>query len=348
MTRFSLFSVLDYYEDGSRTIPALYEQCLDQIVEAERLGFDAYWIGEHHGYLTPHHTLACPNPAVLLSTAAQRTQCIGLNTAVANLALRHPLLVAEDYALVDLLSNGRLGLGIGRGSFAHEYTAFGQNREESRGRFEESWEIIQRAWRGETVTFQGRYYQLNGAKLNVLPVQKPLPRYWFSAIRGESFAMLGRTAQPVISLPHLTADGLPTLAKLVNDYRYQYLMAGGDDSRYELPLIFYTFVAPTREEAQRLAGDALHRYLVHHHHGVDDQHLRYAMQQFQERDQLWFGTPGDLIELLEKYQANMDNRHFVFWLDFGGMKQELVQRSMQLLAREVIPHFRRSNELSVR
>jgi alkanesulfonate monooxygenase SsuD/methylene tetrahydromethanopterin reductase-like flavin-dependent oxidoreductase (luciferase family) len=67
------------------------------------------------------------------------------------------------------------------------------------------------------------------------------------------------------------------------------------------------------------------------------------MHQFQERDQLWFGTPDDVIELLERYQANMDNRHFVFWLDFGGMRQELVHRSMHLLAQEVIPHFRRTS-----
>ena len=90
MMRFSIFSVLDYYEDGSRTLSTLYAQLLEQIVNAERLGFDAYWIGEHHGYLSPHHALACPNPAIVLTAAAQRTQRIGLNTAVANLSLRHP------------------------------------------------------------------------------------------------------------------------------------------------------------------------------------------------------------------------------------------------------------------
>src|SRR5258708_11664141 len=139
----SLVSVLDYYEDGSCTLHARYEQLLDQIVYAEQLGFNAYWIGEHHGHLTPHHALICPNPAILLAAAAQRTQRIGLNTAVANLSLRHPLLIAEDYALVDLLSQGRLGLGIGPGSFDDEYAAFGQSREKRRGRFEESWKIIQ-------------------------------------------------------------------------------------------------------------------------------------------------------------------------------------------------------------
>ena len=344
MIRFSLFSVLDYYEDGARTLSARYAQILDQIVYAEQLGFDACWIAEHHGYLTPHHALACPNPAILLAAAAQRTRRIGLNTAVANLSLRHPLLIAEDYALVDLLSNGRLGLGIGRGSFGHEYAAFGQNIEESRERFEESWEIIQRAWRGETVTFQGRYYHIDKVKINVTPVQKPLPRYWFSAIRGESFAAHGRAAELIISLPHLTADSFQTLAELVKTYRLQYLTASGNTDQYELPLIFYTCVAPTRTEAQQVAADALQRYLIHQHPAADD-HIHHFIQQLEERKQLWFGTSGDLIQLIEQYQTEMDNRHFVFWLDFGEMKPENVCRSMQLLAEEVIPHFRKPGKI---
>lgn len=337
--RFSLFSVVDYYEDGARTLSSLYAQHLAQIVEAERLGFDAYWIGEHHGYLTPRHAMACPNPAIMLIAAAQRTQRIGLNTAIANLSLRHPLLLAEDYAMVDVLSQGRLGLGIGRGSYPHEYAAFGQQREESRNRFAESWEIIQRAWRGETITFQGRYYQVDGMKLNVQPVQKPLPRYWFSVIRAESFEVLGRTAQPIITLPHLSSDGLHTLAQRAQTYQQHYCEAGGDASQYELPLIFYTCVAPTRIEAQQQGRDALLYSLIHQHHGMDKQHVQGHVNQLEERGQLWFGAPDDLIEWIEKYQASVDSRHFVFWLNFGGMPPDVVERSMLLLAREVMPHF---------
>jgi alkanesulfonate monooxygenase SsuD/methylene tetrahydromethanopterin reductase-like flavin-dependent oxidoreductase (luciferase family) len=341
MIRFSIFSVLDYYDDDVCTIPTLYEQLLDQMVIADQLGFDAYWIGEHHGYINSQHALVCPNPAVLLNAAAQRTRRIGLNSAVANLSLRHPLLVAEDYALVDLLSQGRLGLGIGRGSFAHEYSAFGQSRQESAGRFAESWEIIQRLWRGETVTFQGRYYQLDQARMAVLPVQKPFPRYWFSAVREESFVALGRAARPVICLPHLTADSLQTLAKVIGTYRHQYLEAGGSDDQYELPLILFSCVAPTRAEAQQQGRSALQRYIVQQHHGAAT-HLDQIVQQLAARDQLWFGTPDDVIQLIERYQAHMETRHFVFWLDFGGMRSELVQQSIHLLAQEIIPHFRGS------
>jgi alkanesulfonate monooxygenase SsuD/methylene tetrahydromethanopterin reductase-like flavin-dependent oxidoreductase (luciferase family) len=336
--RFSLFSVVDYYVDGSRTLSTLYKQLLDQIVEADRLGFDAFWIGEHHGYLTPHLALACPNPALAMAAAAQRTQHIGLNTAIANLSLRHPLLLAEDYALVDLLSNGRLGLGIGRGSYPHEFAAFGQNREESRNRFEESWKIIQQAWSGEPVTFHGRYYQVDGVKLNVLPVQKPLPRYWFSVMKEESFVALGRAAQPIIAMPHLSAESLSMLAKLATVYQRGYLAAGGDASQYELPLVFFTCIAPTRSEAKHQGREAMLRYIVHQHHGVYSDHAQQQVHVLEERNQLWFGTPGDLIQWIEQHQSLLDNRHFVFWLDFGGMPFASVQRSMRMLGEEVIPN----------
>jgi alkanesulfonate monooxygenase SsuD/methylene tetrahydromethanopterin reductase-like flavin-dependent oxidoreductase (luciferase family) len=117
------------------------------------------------------------------------------------------------------------------------------------------------------------------------------------------------------------------------------LTAGGDADRYEIPLIFYTCVAPTRVEARHAAVDALQRYLVHQHHDADGDHI---VQRLEERDQLWFGAPGDLIRLIERYQADVDNRHFVFWLDFGGVEPGLVRRSMQLLAQEVIPHFKKT------
>jgi alkanesulfonate monooxygenase SsuD/methylene tetrahydromethanopterin reductase-like flavin-dependent oxidoreductase (luciferase family) len=337
--RFSLFTVVDHYEEGARSLFTRYEQLVDQIVEADRLGFDAFWIGEHHGYLTPQLALACPNPAVVLSAAAQRTRRIGLNTAIANLSLRHPLLLAEDYALVDVLSQRRLGLGIGRGSYPHEYAIFGQERDESRGRFEESWEIIKLAWSGEPVTFHGRYYQVDGVKLNVQPVQKPLPRYWYSAMREESFAALGHAAQRVIAMPHLSAESFEMMAKMARIYKQGYIEASDDTDTFELPLVFFTCVASTRSKAQHMGREAILRFITHQHHGVDIQHVQHEAHRLEERKQLWLGAPDDIMQLIEEHQAALDNRHFVFWLDFGGMPFESVQESMQLLAEVVMPRF---------
>ena len=189
------------------------------------------------------------------------------------------------------------------------------------------------------MTFQGHYYQIDGVKLNVLPVQKPLPRYWYSAMREESFVALGRAAQPIIAMPHLSAESLPMMTKLAHVYKQGYFAAGGDASQYELPLIFFTCVAPTRSEAQHQGREAMMPYIVHQHHGVGIDHSQHQVHELEERNQLWLGTPADLIQKIEQHQAALDNRHFVFWLDFGGMSSASVQRSMDLLAHQVIPHF---------
>ena len=86
------------------------------------------------------------------------------------------------------------------------------------------------------------------------------------------------------------------------------------------------------------------RYVVHQHHGVDSGHAQHQVHMLEERNQLWFGAPGDLIQLIELHQAALDNRHFVFWLDFGGMPFASVQRSMRLLAEEVMPRFKRQSD----
>lgn len=335
--RFSLFSVLDGYTHRSSSCATRYQQCLEQIIAADVCGFDAYWIGEHHGMLNAHQTLLCPNPALLLAVAAQRTRRIGLNTAIANLSLRHPLLIAEDYALVDLLSGGRLGLGLGRGSFGHEYAAFGQSAAESAERFAENWEVIGRLWQGETVSVRGRYACLEQARLNVQPVQQPVPRHWFSVITAESFALRGRAAQLVVCLPHLSAESFAALKELAATYRSQYLAAGGADESYELPLIFYTCLAPTHAEASLIGRSALQTWFAHQGNHADV-HQRIA--RLEEREHLCFGAPADVIRFITRYQSEMQNRHFVFWLDFGAMQPEYVTRSLHLLASEVLPHFK--------
>jgi hypothetical protein len=103
-------------------------------------------------------------------------------------------------------------------------------------------------------------------------------------------------------------------------------------------------VSPTRAEAQEQGRKALLRYIVHQHRDVDIRHAQQQVHHLEERNQLWFGTPGDVIQWIEQHQAALHNRHFVFWLDFGGMPWASVQRSMRLLSQEVIPHFTRQAE----
>jgi alkanesulfonate monooxygenase SsuD/methylene tetrahydromethanopterin reductase-like flavin-dependent oxidoreductase (luciferase family) len=154
-----------------RPFPAFYRQILDQITRLEELGYDNVWLTEHHftddGY----------NPALMTTAAAVavRTERIRIGTFILLLPYQHPVLVAEEVANVDILSNGRFDFGIGQGYSYHEFNALCLDRAERGARMRESIAIIQRLFTEERVSFDGRFTRIKDARLSPRPVQAPHP-----------------------------------------------------------------------------------------------------------------------------------------------------------------------------
>ena len=117
--KMSIFSVQDH-PSAPRSLGQLYGQVLEQARQAERLGYDTFWVAEHHF----HEYGAVPNPAVFLAALSQQTRRLRLGTAISILTFHNPLTVAENYALVDQLSQGRLSLGVGSGYLKHEFEGY--------------------------------------------------------------------------------------------------------------------------------------------------------------------------------------------------------------------------------
>src|SRR5919108_2397524 len=134
-----------------------YHDTIEQIVYADELGFDIAWLAELHFY-RPFSILS--SPLILAAALAQRTTRIRLGTAVVLLPLQHPLRLAEDAATVDLLSQGRLEVGVGRGAIAIHFQGFNVPQDESRERFEEALTLLEQAWTQETCAFAGKYFQV--------------------------------------------------------------------------------------------------------------------------------------------------------------------------------------------
>jgi alkanesulfonate monooxygenase SsuD/methylene tetrahydromethanopterin reductase-like flavin-dependent oxidoreductase (luciferase family) len=161
-----------------------YAETLDQIELADRLGYGCAWVVEHHFQRGYSHA---SKPELLLAAAAARTGRIRLGHAIIPLPLHHPVHVAERIATLDILSGGRLEVGIGRGFSPREYAAFGADMAASRELVEESLDILLRSFARKPVTHHGRRYRLEA--LDILPhvVQEPHPPLWTAAVSPETF-----------------------------------------------------------------------------------------------------------------------------------------------------------------
>ena len=169
--KLSIFSVQDHYPDRHRSLPQLYADVIAQARHAEALGYDTFWVAEHHF----HEYGAVPNPAVFLSHLAAHTHRLRLGTAISILTFHHPATVAENYAMVDALSGGRLSLGVGSGYLKHEFEGYDVDPAIKRERFDEALMLVQRLLAGERVHHEGQFHTLRDVRLNVLPVQTTVP-----------------------------------------------------------------------------------------------------------------------------------------------------------------------------
>ena len=186
--RYSILSVLDHYPGRPRSVGELYEQVLVQGELAEALGYEAYFVAEHHF----HEYGAVPNPAVLLATMAQRTRWLRLGTAISVLTFHNPLTVAETYAMLDVLSGGRLVLGVGSGYLKHEFEGFRIDPAEKRERFDEALEVLQKALTGERFSYRGKHIRIDNVAINVTPLQRPTPPIYVAVLRREAAYHIGR------------------------------------------------------------------------------------------------------------------------------------------------------------
>ena len=167
--KFGLFIIAPWHE--SLTAPQVLNDSLEQAELADRLGLDEVWLGEHrfsrHGLLSGFFSYA--------GYIAARTQKVRIGTAVVVLPLHNPILVAEEIAMLDVLSGGRMEVGIGSGYQRQEFDGLGVDMNESRERFREATEVMIKAWTEETITFHGKYTNVDNLWVLPKPVQQPHP-----------------------------------------------------------------------------------------------------------------------------------------------------------------------------
>lgn len=328
--KFSLFSVMDHYPNAlARTEQQFVQEFLEQTVLGEKLGYECSWVAEHH--FGPYGLVN--NPAVILAAAAARTSRIRLGPSVVVLPLRHPINAAEDYALVDLISDGRLNLGVGSGYLQHEFAPFGVPIEEKADRFNEALEVMRSYLSQPSVTFAGRYTNVADAVNAAPPVQRPHPPIWIAILRKEAAYHVGRKGFNMMGMAYVTVSRPGELKEVIDSFKQGYAESGAPAEAREIPVGLKVYVGETREQAIADGREAIDLYLRTRKYAKGG-----SFDTLLENRLIAVGDPDDVAKIFAEYQA-AGVTQLMCLQNFGGLAHEKVCRSMELLAKYVAPRF---------
>jgi alkanesulfonate monooxygenase SsuD/methylene tetrahydromethanopterin reductase-like flavin-dependent oxidoreductase (luciferase family) len=330
---------------------------LQQMDWTEELGYDEIWLTEHHfidyGLAVDPGTLAC--------AAASRTRRVRIGLAAAILPFHHPLRLAEQLALVDVISGGRLDVGVGRGNRPAEFRGYDVPQQENRDRFEEAVDIITQAWTEPRFTYRGRFFTVVDAQVQPKPMQQPHPPIY--QVCGSKESMEGTAARGWAMLNSVLRGNAEEQIAANRDAYVAALRKNGraqDDITALLKnwgISRQIFVAPTDAQAKEEAReaemwyqDSFRRFVIPER--IEDAHpsLQPHFRQLAERlakvnyedlirETVAFGSPETVARKIERMR-DLGVGHVLCWMNFGGLAQDKIRRSMELFAREVMPAFR--------
>ena len=325
-----------------------YQDLMSQIDLGDSLGFDTVWLGELH-FSRAFSILA--DPLMVLAAAAQRTSRIRLGTAVTLLPLHNPVKIAEEAAIADILSEGRLEFGVGRGTAPVHYAGYDIAQEESRERFEEALDFILQAWTQDKFSFQGKFFRARDLMVVPKPVQLPHPPVRIAANSPDTFPLAARRrlpifATPLINPPDKLKEGLAV-------YRGALPAATAGDAALAFPVHVTRSRAQARQECEasllhflreagarlRPLGDAdIKSFEAFRQVLARIERVKYEDV---DREMAVFGDPAYCVERVRALRHEYGMDEFICYFNQGGlMPHAMVRQSMTLFATEVLPHCR--------
>ena len=337
--RFYINILTTYFPDIDPPYDVYYRQILEQIELAEELGWECFMFNEHH-FLGYGGLVA--NPAVLLASAAARTKKIRLGPCIAILPLRHPLHTAEDYAMVDAISGGRLEFGIGSGNTEMDYRVFGVTRDNDRERSAEALEVILKVWSNHRASHQGKFWQFEELTLYPRPVQQPHPPIWVAGTSAQGLGWAGRNGYHIMTVGHPHPP--EKVAPGVDAWKQGLIEAGIDPKTRHCQLHVRTHVNESAERAREIGMAAVTRYDEISRIG------RRSLLTAAPADYDWdmmlatgrnnYGTPAQVIQGIHNAARNYYFDTLTVTFNFGGIPHAEIVKSMRLFAKEVMPAFR--------
>jgi len=316
----------------------LYADMLEEISLADEMGFDSAWLTEHH-FLSDGY---CPSLLLTAAAIAARTKNIRIGTGVLLMPLHDPVRVAEDAAVVDLISGGRLILGLGLGYRQEEFDGFGRSLKERRGRMEEGIEILTKSWSEDDFSIDGRYYKLDNINVTPKPVQNPIP-IWIGAFTEPAIRRAARIGAPLF----IPAIGVIPIVKALFDLHRSMLSEyGRNPDDFEKPLVREIYISDQtsdkvwekiKEHATYTAkGYASWGSMVDREGNLlsdPEDPILYEIA----REQSIIGTPEECIQKITEYKEKLSIDNLICRFKFPGISHEETLRSMKLFVEKVLP-----------
>jgi len=299
------FGILQFFSWPERRVPlpTVYQRALQRIEIMDQTGYDAVWLTEHHF----SDYSVCPSIPVMGTYAAARTKNLRIGAGVTLAAFYHPLRLAEEIALLDLLSGGRVNWGAGRGFDAREFRTFNVPMQESYARFREVIDIVVRAWTSERLTYAGKYFSFEDIEVLPKPLQQPHPPMWVAAASPDAIDWAASVGHSILMDPHSTHAELGEKKKFYREKltEYGYSFAGRD-----IPMARLLAVASTDAEAAEVAHQGakwlLKTYVDPKMFGVvDDPVQRYV------DSVVIHGTPARVTEQLVRLREEIHLEYMI-------------------------------------
>lgn len=314
-----------------------FKEALEESIAGETLGFDSVWLEEHHS-IRNHYW---PSPLMALAGIATRTDRILLGTDIIVLPFYHPVRVAEDMALLQIMSGGRAIFGAAIGYRAPEFELYDTPLEGRGGRYAEALQIVRALWTQDRVDFQGKHYKVSGS---IEPRPQTPPPIWLG---GWGELSLKRAAELGDAwVPGPTAN-LEKLLAAQKEYRRCLVAAGKDPAGVANPLTREVIIADTRERAWELAEQYLmvnyrDEYGGGWNHPLIGSQDQTPVNQLEalRRDRFIVGNPEDCILAIRRFADTFEVDHLICRLYFPGMPHDHILHELKLLASEVMPAFR--------
>ncbi len=318
------------------------DRSVDEVIAeaqlAEASGFDSCFFGEHHqdrdGFL--------PSPLIVATAVAAHTRRLRVGTSVILLPLHHPVRVAEDVITLDLVSKGRVILGVGIGYQAADFRAFSVPMEHRVALFEESVEILRKCWTGEPFSFRGAHYTLEDVQIRPRPFQPSGPPIWFGASVGAAARRAGRMADAFVGTP---STSLENTVQLIDAYKQAAHQAG---RRAEVVLMRDAWVAKTRAEAEAVYGpEVMTAYRYYWQNRLAEfrnipEGTAFTLETLAP-DRLIIGDPETCVSEFNRWQEITGASYCLLRLRHahsGGPAHDRIMEAIKLFGDRVLPHCR--------